>query len=329
MTLPDFLPTLAGRAFPDDSLVSAMALAGGSYNQVFKISLAHGGDVVLRVAPPPAQQLHIEKYLMRNELAAAPFLAPIADLMPEVLFHDFSHELIDSDYIFMRYLPGIMAGDGLAAFADPLPFWADLGSVLARIHAVEGPGFGRIQGPQFDAWSANLINLFEQMQLDLFAVDLAANDLRTATMLLKRYASTVDAIDGPRLLHGDLFLGNVLINPAAASPLITGVLDSDRISWGDPASDWTFHLLRKRSATEKAAFWDGYGGPVRVSSGGMDSGGMDSGRTDSGTALRDTFYRICSLGESRLEFARRGLEEKAEATYPRMERELEKLFSLA
>lgn len=314
MSLPDFLSALVGRAFPEDELLSAAPLNGGAYNQVYKVELERRGSVVLRVAPEPSSQLKLEQSLMRNELAAFTPLAPIESLMPKILFHDFSREAISSDYMFLQFLPGVTAGQGLPAFANTLPFWADFGSVLAQIHHVEGPAFGRVQGPLFDSWSGALGEVFAQMQWDLNSVDLPSNDIRTATMFLKRHAAAVDAVSVPRLLHGDLFLGNVLIDPDAAAPLIVGVLDSDRVSWGDPASDWTFHLLKKRSPAERSAFWDGYGGkPV----------------ADSASVIRDSFYKIRSLGESRLEFARLGLEEKAEATYPRLERELEKLIGLA
>jgi hypothetical protein len=37
-------------------------------------------------------------------------------------------------------------------------------------------------------------------------------------------------------------------------------IDCDRMAWGDPLAEWTFHLLpRKASTRARAAFWAAYG----------------------------------------------------------------------
>ncbi len=72
----------------------------------------------------------------------------------------------------------------------------------------------------------------------------------------------LDEITCPRLLHGDLWLFNLLIERTKEGPRIVGVLDADRGSWGDPLADWTFFLLSRRaSPQEQALFWQDYGQP--------------------------------------------------------------------
>lgn len=317
MSVPGQVALAAAAAFPHAKVQRCETLEGGKYNQVFDLTLDVGTRVVLRIAPLLSQQTNHQRQLMRNELAATELLTPIAGLMPKILFSDFSGQIIESDYIFYDYLPGVTAGQGLQKFADPLPFWRDLGKILASIHSVKGSKFGAIQGPHFSQWHEALKYNFELMQIDLADLDLPFNDLRTAAMFLSRTAESVNAGATPSLLHGDLWLGNVLIDPAASEPTITGVLDSDRVTWGDPAADWTFAMLRKRSKAEKTAFFEGYGQHPDTDRAAVDP---------QGAALREAFYRIAALGETRLELARLGNDEKVEATYPRLERELEKLI---
>ncbi|MGI6874834.1 phosphotransferase family protein [Amycolatopsis sp. 3B14] len=71
----------------------------------------------------------------------------------------------------------------------------------------------------------------------------------------------LDEITEPRLLHGDLWTANVLLSPGAPEPLIGGVLDHDRASWGDPAADWSLYAA-SRPDPVRDAFWAGYGRPA-------------------------------------------------------------------
>lgn len=306
--VPEQLEAMCRQAFGPATIEAVEQLPGGNYNSTFRVELAGRAPVVLRIAPEPAGQFRIERTLMRNEVAAVPFLAPVAELMPKVLATDFSHQLVAGDYLFQEFLPGVPAATALASYPDTGPFWEELGGLLARIHAVHGTHYGRVQGPHFDSWSGALADYFHDLFLDLNTAGLPASDIRTVGSLLARHADAVDSVPGPRLLHGDLWIGNLLLDAGAEAPRITAVLDSDRTSWGDPLADWTFHLLRLRSTREKDAFWCGYGGKPAESE---------------GAAVRQFFYRARSLGEARLEYHRLGQEAKAEATYPRLERELD------
>jgi len=83
----------------------------------------------------------------------------------------------------------------------------------------------------------------------------------------ERHSAELDEITEPRLLHGDLWTANVLVDPETAALTITGVCDWDRAKWGDPLADWAIQRALLKPGTEREAFWIGYGQPRTVAAG--------------------------------------------------------------
>lgn len=80
------LVTMCRHAFGKaTSIVSAVELGNGMYNNTYQVDLGTEVPVILRVAPEPGRQSRLEHELMRNEHASIPFLAPISRLMPHTL----------------------------------------------------------------------------------------------------------------------------------------------------------------------------------------------------------------------------------------------------
>ncbi len=78
---------------------SAVELSWGSYNTTFRVELAHGSTVVLRVAPRPERQLRSERHWLRSEYTAAAWLSELAPLVPRMLGADFTHQVVGRDYL--------------------------------------------------------------------------------------------------------------------------------------------------------------------------------------------------------------------------------------
>jgi aminoglycoside phosphotransferase (APT) family kinase protein len=285
-------------------VVSAVELGGGSYNSTYRVDIGAERPVILRVAPEPARQFRIEREWMRNEHASVPYFAPIAPLIPRTLAIDFTHEVIGRDYLFQSLLDGVPAPEGLAAYPRPdwAPFFRDMGSIARDIHAVCGTRFGPVAGPTFATWSEAVIASLDDTAADLEDVGLDATDVREVAAAALQQRALFDEITQPRLLHGDLWTGNVMLASGTPVPTITGVLDCDRTSWGDPESDWTIFVAGRRPGTERDAFWETYGSPASTPS----------------AEQRLAFYRARHIGAVRLEGHRLGRSESVSATYEDM-----------
>ncbi|HSL46152.1 MAG TPA: phosphotransferase [Anaerolineales bacterium] len=243
---------------------SIQKLGGGTFNTTYLITFASGPKVILRVAPlQTANTAWEDAFLMRSEHAMQPFFAPIAALMPRTLLVDFTHQLIDRDYMFQTFTEGKRWDD---TWDDLLPeenalLWHQFGEIMKQIHEVRGERFGLPRpGFQFERWSETVIDRMERTLRASKDLQLGAKNFAPIIEMIRAHPEPLDEIQVPRLLHGDLWLFNLLIERGANGPAIVGVLDADRSWWGDPMADWTMFILAHAEPEEgHHHFWQAYG----------------------------------------------------------------------
>jgi aminoglycoside phosphotransferase (APT) family kinase protein len=255
------------RAFgPSVHISSARQLSGGTFNTTFLIIL-NDQQVILRIAPPPtAQLLWTEQWLMRREHHIQPFFAALSPLVPRTLLADFTHQLIDRDYIFQTWLAGDR-WDEIAGRLTPdeaLRLWEQFGHVTKTIHSTVGTTFGGpYPMPEFPSWSQTILYHLEAAAQAMTDAQLDMTELRSVVAIVQSHTATLDAVAQSRLLHGDLWLFNILVKRDSDGLTISGVLDTDRAWWGDPLADWTMFVLAMgtRPETQRfhARFWQAYG----------------------------------------------------------------------
>lgn len=309
---PGQIEAMCRRAFGSSvHVASAVELGNGMYNNTYRVDLGENRPVILRVAPEPARQYRIERGLMRNEHASVPFLVPIASMIPRTLAVDFTHEIIGRDYLFQTMLDGVPAPEGIGHYRRPqwTSFFRQMGEIARSIHAVRGERFGPVSGPWFDTWSGAVIAFFADLAADLDDAGLDSADVCEVAAAAHKLKAVLDEVTEPRLLHGDLWTVNVMMEPGAAEPTISGVFDNDRISWGDPESDWTIFMAGKKPGTERDAFWESYGPRPSTAS----------------AARRSLFYLAKHIGAIRLERYRLGNADAVPETYEQMRDVLDQL----
>ncbi|TCC11572.1 phosphotransferase family protein [Kribbella soli] len=254
------IEAICWRAFGSD-VVRAVELGLGGYNSVYRVEVAGRDDaVILRAAPQEEAQFGSELHLMRNEYASVPWLAAIAPLMPQVLAVDWCHEIVDRDWMIQTCLPGVPAPEHLGRYprSGRTTFFRQIGAITRTVHDVRGPHFGRVDGPPYASWSEVVIASFTQIADDLEQAGFDGTDVRTAAELAAKGRASLDEIREPRLLTGDLWTVNCLLDANAPEPVISGVLDFDRTEFGDPAADWTIRMAQAKH-DERESFWESYG----------------------------------------------------------------------
>jgi aminoglycoside phosphotransferase (APT) family kinase protein len=263
----DHILAMCRRAFgPGIQVVSARELSGGTFNRTFLIAFLDQ-QVILRIAPPTtADVAWHERQLMRREHHIQPFFAAVAHFMPRTLMTDFTQQLSACDYVFQSFIEGERWEDIADSFTteESEHLWEQFGRITRTIHDTAGTSFG---GPypmtEYRTWSQTILDRFERVIAAMNEVQLDLTDIQSIFTAAQDHTTMLDEIQQPHLLHGDLWLFNILIGRSAAGPNIVGILDADRAWWGDPLADWTMFVLAKSESSETKPshdqFWRGYG----------------------------------------------------------------------
>lgn len=306
---------MSERAFGvEKEIAEVQELDGGECNNTYVITFVDAQRVILRVSPAPDKPCPGRALaLMRNEHYFQPFLAPIATLVPETLCADFTHQIINRDYMFQTFMEGTRWSD-IAESLTPeenRTLWIQLGQIAKTIHSVQGEMFGSpITGTLSAHWSEKVIKRLTDNIQQLETVQVDASDIKLVREMAQTHSDLLDEIRQPRLLHGDLWTFNALVKLDQGMPRITAVLDADGCSWGDPMDDWTMFLLhikategKMRNEIEGAQyFWQGYGQPER----------------SKGALFREQIYRANNFAGARLELHSLGREEVVQRTYEKL-----------
>ncbi|MCT9010869.1 phosphotransferase family protein [Streptomyces rhizosphaerihabitans] len=217
------------------SLAERRALSGGTYNAVEELRLADGSRYVLKVPPPDTvPALAYERRLLLSEAEFCRQAVGAGVPAPRTVGEP------GDGHLLMTYCPGEPWGDLPDGERGPLR--QELGRMVARLHAVVGPGFGYPSGalgPLAPDWRTAFTGMY----------DAVLDDARRYRAWLPRpvdevarVARTVfDALDDvtvPRLVHFDLWQGNILVERTKAGPRIGGLIDGERMLWGDPLADF-------------------------------------------------------------------------------------------
>ena len=143
------------------------------------------------------------------------------------------------------------------ATEDDLQF----GRITRQIHDVQGEIFGLpLPGYQFPRWSQTIVDRLERTLRSANDHQIDIPHLPHILEVVRSNPQPLDEIQVPCLLHGDLWLFNLLIARGEHEPAIVGILDADRAWWGDPIADWTMFILAHAEQEEgHSHFWQAYG----------------------------------------------------------------------
>ncbi|MBZ4023884.1 aminoglycoside phosphotransferase [Rhodobacter sp. TJ_12] len=207
-----------------------MALHGGDLSVVVRLVPESGAPVVAKSAPQAETEA-----AMLQALAAAGAPAPAV----------------------LAAQPGLLVLQDLGADTGLGAAWAHLGTVLAQLHAATGPHYGwscdyafgavEIRNAPLDDWPS----FWGMRRLLPFLPDLPAELACRVEGLARRLPELLPATPPAALLHGDLWVGNIMAN----GPQVTGLIDPASY-YGDAEVDLAMLSLFGRPAP---AFWAAYG----------------------------------------------------------------------
>lgn len=263
---PETLRTMIERAFGPQQVPDgegfATELTYGFFNALYRIRLADGKEVVLKIAPPAGVPVLTHEHdMMRNEIAAMDLVRRASAVpVPEVLHADLSREVCDADYFFMEHVDATCFG--IAADAGQLPAhvvdagFEHLGSLNRDLNAIVGTHFGPVRGPGFGTWREAATTMFRTVLADgvRAAVDLGW-DPEVVLKAFEDRADVLDDVTGPRLVEVDLWAKNSMMRDGR----IVAIIDHERAMFGDPLMEAGLTGLDLPSFPDPEPFMRGFG----------------------------------------------------------------------
>ncbi|MDF2871031.1 MAG: aminoglycoside phosphotransferase [Anaerocolumna sp.] len=252
----EILKTMVNLAFPLAELHEAKELTEGYFNAAYLFALSDGREVILKIAPPKGVLVMTNEIdIMRAEVGCMELLSEHTDIpIPKVLFHDFSHSICPSDYFFMSKLNGKSFSSLQEAMTKEQKdsIEQQTGKYNAVINKITGNGFGYYNSIVRDSnWFDVFTSFLEKIFQDAAKISLDIGvDFESINNLLQTHRDSFLEVTTPRLVHWDLWAGNVFVE----KDKVTGFIDFERCIWGDELLEVGF-----RSHNQNPSFLEGYG----------------------------------------------------------------------
>ncbi|MEU6507030.1 aminoglycoside phosphotransferase family protein [Streptomyces sp. NPDC046942] len=228
---------LAAAGLPPDRLAGVRPLGGGTYNTVEELRLTDGGRYVLKTAPT-GPGLRYESRLLAAETEFCRAAAEAGVPAPRALHTDDGPGVC---HTLQTRCPGTPWDDSLTG-AERAALRRELGAQVARLHEITGPAFGYPSGalgPLAPDWRTAFTAMLDAVLDDArrYAAELPLPADEVAKALAAGYGA-LDEVTVPRPVHFDLWQGNILVHRAPGGPRIGGLIDGERMFWGDPVADF-------------------------------------------------------------------------------------------
>ncbi|GMK39226.1 aminoglycoside phosphotransferase [Paenibacillus sp. CCS19] len=251
------LHNMIERAFPGVQPVSIQELTEGFFNVAYMVKLSDGRETVLKIAPPQNSVIMTHEHnIMNSEVRSMQLVAEQTNVpVAKIVYYDNSRELCDAEYFFMEKLNGSSFHSLKGELSDEVRLGVDVqvGELNRRINSIVGKRFGYFGQPdkQGDVWFDVFKSIAQDAINDAAALDIDLTiDVQQLLALLERDKPHFAEVTTPRLVHWDLWAGNVFIEDGK----VTGVIDFERCLWADELLEVGF-----RGFANNHGFVEGYG----------------------------------------------------------------------
>ncbi len=237
-----------------EKIIEVTELKAGLFNNTYRVKTSQN-VYILKVAPERcADVFYNERYLMQRERSISQQLQSLSPLIPEYL----SFFTIDGRDAFLQPLiQGRLWHEVISSLSEVenAELWKQLGAFARILHNCCGKQFGYpVPFKGFSCWSQFIADNVEGMIEDCRRIDVLCEEVEAYRSYLPHFFQTLDQVKTAKLLHGDLWPRNVIIDGSGADIHLKAVFDGERAFWGDPASDWVLLLYDVPDT-----FWQGYG----------------------------------------------------------------------
>ncbi|MBR3661529.1 MAG: aminoglycoside phosphotransferase family protein [Bacilli bacterium] len=254
----DQIMELYKNAFSDNSNLIITKLSGGMKNSVYLLDNS-GEKVVLKIAPKDeSKMISVDRNVLWWENEMLKLMKTINFPSPESLYYDESHNLCESPYLFMSYIPGVNYLENKNSIDNKVVknIEYEIGKLSSKISAIKKDCFFLPAYPNktFENNYEFVNFLFELLLNDASSVslDLGKNSYKDIRDILKIYKNSLNNISNLTLTHTDIWDGNIIIN----NNRILGIVDFSDLYYCDELMNFYFHTIDGKTSEY---FLRGYG----------------------------------------------------------------------
>ncbi|MFF8280096.1 phosphotransferase family protein [Streptomyces lateritius] len=219
-------------------------LSDGWFSAVYRVRLDDGRPAVVKLAPPDgAAVLRYERGILGTEAMVYRRIAGLPGggvPAPELLY-------AEEEFLVLSVVEGTAWDKAADRLTPPAEAAArrELGAITARLHTL-APEDGRFGYPAAlsgllatdwrTAFTAMVEALLEDAERWQSPLDVPPAEIRR---LVAEGGDALEEVTEPRLVHFDLWPGNIFVDSAddGSHARITGLIDHERAFWGDPAAE--------------------------------------------------------------------------------------------
>ncbi|MBB4796235.1 aminoglycoside phosphotransferase (APT) family kinase protein [Streptomyces nodosus] len=263
---PSVTAVLTAVSVTPADVVECTPLAGGTYNSLLRLVLRDGRRWVVK-RPPSAGSgatLRYEHNLLRGETEyyrAARHVPGVP--LPRLVHTETGGKPPIVSGLIMTELPGVPWNEADASLApgERARLRAELGGVVARLHTATGPEFGYPAwpfGPSAADWRGTFTAMTDAVLDDAerYGVQLP-QPVEQVREMIAETGDVLTEVTRPALVHFDLWQGNLLLDGTPGARILSGVIDAERMFWGDPVAEFV-SLALFDDIEQDDAFLTGY-----------------------------------------------------------------------
>lgn len=252
--------------FGDNCRVGTITeLKGGMFNSAYLIErLSEKDKIVLKVSQKPeTKTLTYEKDIMQTEVEVYKLIEEKTTIpTPRILAYDFSKKHIPSNYFFMTSLVGTPMNKVLKKISKDnlVEIKIELAGYLAQLHKVSGNYFGyfiQLEECKYKTWK----EAFASMLL-MILKDGKDNGIKLPydryDKVLSENSKYLEDITVSSLVDYDLWAGNVFVKEQGDNYRIEGIVDFERVFWGDPMAEFAGSFMLLDHIYEEKEVWQVY-----------------------------------------------------------------------
>ena len=241
------------------SIIQSTELTGGYFNAAYDLLLSDGTATILKIAPSEeVDTLSYESDIMATEVAAMQLMKSKGTIpVPEVYVYDNSRTVIASEYFFMEKIIGQPYNEIKEELTlnQRAVIETELGRYCRIINEIRGDHFGLFNlspGAEVTTWRDTFTYLMTSLLDDARRLEAKMPiPLEIIESEIMNRLHVMDSVTEPRLVHWDLWDGNVFVRDGR----IVALIDWERALWGDPLMEYYFRYIE-----DSTHFCNGYGG---------------------------------------------------------------------